>query len=61
MKSLSKTIIITLGVIVGTISGFFYWKFVGCASGTCPITSNPIVSSIYGAVMGGLVFSFFKK
>jgi hypothetical protein len=27
---------------------------VGCASGACPITSNPWVSTIYGMVMGGL-------
>lgn len=56
-----KTILLMSGVIIGAISGFLYWKYVGCSTGTCPITSNPYISTAYGAVMGGLVFSFFKK
>lgn len=50
-----------IGVILGVIGGYLYWKFVGCVSGTCAITSNPIMSSIYGGLMGGLLFSMFKK
>ena len=57
----SKTILILTGVLLGAVSGLLYWKFVGCQTGTCPITSNPFISSAYGAVMGGLVFSFFKE
>lgn len=57
----SKYIIITTGIVLGTVGGFLYWKFIGCNTGTCPITSNPFISSAYGAVMGGLIFSFFKK
>jgi glycerol uptake facilitator-like aquaporin len=45
------------GGIVGATGGFLYWRFVGCSTGTCPITSSPIMSTIYGAVMGGLLFS----
>lgn len=44
-----------LGVIVGGILGFLYYKLVGCSTGTCPITSNPINSTAYGAVMGLLI------
>ncbi len=40
------------GVIVGGILGYLYYYFVGCASGTCGITSNPISSVIFGGVMG---------
>lgn len=54
-------ILITIGVLLGAILGFLYWKFVGCASGTCAITSKPLNSTIYGAVMGGLLFSLFEK
>jgi F0F1-type ATP synthase assembly protein I len=43
------------GIVIGAVLGFAYYKFVGCASGACPITSNPIISTIYGAVMGALV------
>lgn len=50
-----------IGLMVGAIAGFAYWKFIGCASGTCMITSKPLNSSLYGAIMGYLLFSMFKK
>jgi hypothetical protein len=49
------------GVILGTIGGFAYWYFIGCAGGACMITSKPLNSSIYGAIMGGLFFSILEK
>ena len=49
-----------IGIIVGGIGGFSYYHFVGCASGTCPITSNPYISIAYGALMGYLLFDMFK-
>ncbi|MBK9633101.1 MAG: hypothetical protein IPO64_00930 [Bacteroidetes bacterium] len=62
MKRLIKNNIIwILGTIIGAVCGFLYWKNIGCASGTCMITSNPINSTIYGAVMGGLLFSIFQN
>jgi hypothetical protein len=57
---IKKNRLTLIGVIIGVIGGFLYWKFVGCASGQCPITSSPVNSSIYGAIMGGLLFSMFK-
>lgn len=57
-----KAIIITgLGIIVGAIAGYLYYYYVGCVSGTCSITSRPLNSSLYGALMGGLVFNMFVK
>ena len=50
-----------IGILLGTIAGYLYWKFVGCANGTCKITSKPLNSSLYGALMGLLVLSMFKK
>jgi hypothetical protein len=50
-----------LGVIIGAIGGYTYYHYVGCASGTCTITSKPVNSTLYGALMGGLLFSIFKK
>ena len=50
-----------IGVAVGAIGGFLYWKLVGCSSGTCMITSKPINSTLYGALMGFLLFGIFKK
>ena len=49
------------GIVLGAIAGFAYYYFVGCASGTCAITSSPIKSTVYGSIMGGLLFSMFKK
>ena len=51
---------IILGVLVGGGLGFAYYKFVGCSSGTCPLTSNPIISAIYGAVLGVLLATSFR-
>ncbi|MBA4153528.1 DUF6132 family protein [Flavobacterium sp.] len=57
-----KAIIITaIGVLVGAISGYLYYHFVGCASGTCSITSKPLNSTLYGSLMGGLLFNLFVK
>jgi len=57
-----KAIIITgIGIVVGAIAGYLYYYYVGCASGTCSITSKPLNSTLYGAAMGGLVFNMFIK
>ena len=50
-----------IGVIVGAIGGYLYYRFVGCESGACAITSSPINSTIYGMLLGGLLFNMFKK
>jgi hypothetical protein len=49
------------GVAIGAVGGYLYWLKIGCSSGACPITSSPVISTIWGAVMGGLIFSIFKK
>lgn len=49
------------GIVAGGIAGYLYYHFIGCASGTCAITSNPLNSTLYGAVMGALLVNTFKK
>jgi len=44
-------------VVLGGASGYAYYRFVGCRTGTCPITSNPWISTIYGAVLGAMLSS----
>lgn len=61
MNYLKNNILVILGVMVGALAGFLYWKFIGCDSGSCAITSKPLNSTVYGSVMGGLVFSMLKK
>ena len=48
-----------LGIVAGMVGGYLYWRYVGCTTGTCPITSSPVNSSIWGAAMGGLLLSSF--
>ena len=50
-----------IGAVTGGIGGYLYWKYVGCLSGTCAITSNPVNSTVYFAVLGVLLFGIFKK
>jgi len=53
--------LLIIGITIGAIAGFLYWQQIGCASGTCMITSKWHNSTAYGAIMGGLLFSMFKK
>jgi Family of unknown function (DUF6132) len=46
---------IAIGAVVGGGLGFGYYKLVGCSTGACPLTSNPIISTVYGVVLGALV------
>lgn len=43
---------IVLFVLGGAAFGFAWYRLVGCRTGACVITSNPYVSTLYGAVMG---------
>jgi hypothetical protein len=44
-----------LGIVLGGTAGYLYYYYVGCSSGSCPITSSPTGSVIYGTLIGGLV------
>ena len=57
-----KALIMTgIGTVIGAIAGYLYYKYVGCASGTCRITSKPLNSTLYFALIGGLLFNMFVK
>ena len=57
-----KTILIRLGLtLLGILGGFLYWKFIGCNSGSCPLTSTWYTSSIFGGVIGFLLSDGLKK
>ena len=42
-------------IAVGMAAGFLYYRLVGCATGTCPISSNPVISTLYGGLFGFLI------
>ncbi|NCB51696.1 MAG: YtxH domain-containing protein [Clostridia bacterium] len=49
-----------IGGIVGGLVGYFIlYKLIGCATGTCPITANPYMSTIYGVIIGLLFAESF--
>jgi hypothetical protein len=45
-------LIVVFPIVIGALGGFAYYHFIGCTSGHCPITSNPYISTTYGAVFG---------
>ena len=60
-KWFSNNLLYIIGTVVGAVAGYIYWQQIGCSSGTCAITSKPLNSTLYGAVMGALLFGMFKK
>ncbi|HNX82319.1 MAG TPA: DUF6132 family protein [Candidatus Omnitrophota bacterium] len=43
---------VLLGIAIGAAVGFAVGYFGRCASGTCPLTSNPWISTVVGALFG---------
>jgi len=61
MNFLLKHKLIIIGIIAGAVAGYLYYYFIGCAGGSCSITSKPLNSTLYGALMGGLFLNMFQK
>ena len=56
-----KNKLYVIGASIGALAGFLYWKYVGCLTGTCAITSSPLNSTIYFAFFAAILFGSFKK
>ena len=41
--------------LLGALAGYAYYHFIGCSTGSCPISSNPWISTMYGAGIGFLL------
>ena len=61
MSFVKKYNLIIIGAMIGAVAGYAYYYWIGCNSGSCPITSKPVNSTVYGALLGGLLFNMFKK
>lgn len=55
--NLNKAVGYAVAALIGAAGGYLYWQQIGCSSGSCAITSNPINSAIYGAMMGVLAIN----
>jgi len=50
---------ILLGLLIGGSLGAFIGYKGQCATGTCPLTSNPYIGGVYGALIGALLSAPF--
>jgi len=50
-----------IGIALGAVGGYLYYYYIGCHSGTCPINSNPYISTLWGAIIGYLLGDMFRK
>ena len=41
-----------LSALTGAAGGYLVYRFVGCRTGACPLTSKPWTSILYGAIVG---------
>lgn len=45
-----------IGSILGGLVGYFvFYRLIGCSTGSCPITANPYISTVYGIILGSLI------
>lgn len=54
-SKLARLLSYFIGLVLGAGGGYLFYRFVGCASGACPVSSNPYFSVIYGGVIGLLL------
>ena len=58
--SLKNWSIPLLSTVGGALVGLVYHYFVGCATGSCAITSDPINAMLYMGLMGWLLSGVFS-
>jgi len=51
MKKQQKILLLSAGIVVGSIAGYLYYVIKGCESG-CMIWSSPVLSSLVGSAFG---------
>ena len=50
-----------LFTVIGAGVGFAYWRFIGCSTGTCPLTANWTSSTLMGGLVGMLAAPAIRK
>ena len=51
---------ILIGAAIGAGLGYCWYRLVGCPTGTCLLTRHPLVTVLYGLVVGALVAGSFR-
>ena len=54
MNPLLKTI---LGAVAGAAVGFLMYRFIGCKTGTCPLSASPWTSMLLWGIVGAIAVS----
>lgn len=44
-----------VGIILGGLAGYANYKFIGCTTGACPLSSNVWIAVAFGMLAGGLI------
>ncbi len=57
IKMNRKLIKLVFPVLLGAVGGFLYYYFIGCY-GSCAITGNPYISTLYGAGIGAVLVNW---
>ena len=52
---------IVFGVAAGAGAGAAYAHYIGCLTGSCPLTSNPLSAALLGAFFGGTLLAPSRK
>ncbi len=52
---------LVIGAVIGGIGGYLYYYFIGCKTNSCPITSNPYYTVLWGVLLGVILFFPEKK
>jgi hypothetical protein len=50
-----------LGLTLGGAGGAIYSLTIGCTTGGCAITSNPVVAGLFGALVGATLLAPAKR
>ena len=46
--------------LVGSAGGWLYYRYVGCTTGTCAVTSSLWLSTGFGYILGSLLYTVLR-
>ncbi|MBP7126718.1 hypothetical protein KBD49_10175 [Myxococcota bacterium] len=52
LKRVPVPVRMAVSAALGILAGLAWYRFVGCRSGGCPLTSNPWLMALFGGAMG---------